>query len=440
MKLRPPFSWIANWVAQQLLAIHPDYLLRNALLREMREAGVDLSVDGKGSVLLGLLRDNQNEMALEYWEQMYQGGTEIPEWVSETFVYVLTLRGFVGEAFQAFRQILDKGGGDDTGSASLGLWHYLLDECSRGLEYEGTSFIWKKMVLPGTINPSDGMLLNVLNTAARHGDPTLATTAIEMLSKRDVTLRAHHYEPLIESYVEAGDMENAFRVLCIMADSVMNVGRSSTRSIFLWLKRAPERVDEAVRVLNSLSKEHSVPVIAVKVVLEALLSAGAGFSRTFAVYHQVCEICKSGPGAATMLMLLEACGNAESAVLLVQEMDRFSIPPSPELVDHLIRCFAHDGSLDVALMHFDELFGLASGYRLSQRTIDEVLERCVAEKDQRGFRAAEEGVRMGRTVRPDILTRLGEMRKELAKDQVSTPPPSGSAEEKDSGLTGESGV
>ncbi|KAK3906286.1 hypothetical protein C8A05DRAFT_29851 [Staphylotrichum tortipilum] len=414
--------------ALKLLAIHPDYLLRTTLLREMSEAGVELSADGKGSVVLGLLRDGQNEMALEYWDQLHQEGTKIPTWVSETFIYVLAMRGFAGEAFQAFRKALDKQR-DDTRSEYLSLWYYLLDECSRAFEYEGTNFIWKKMVAPGTINPSDGMILNVLNTAARHGDPTLATAALELLSKKDVTLRAHHYEPLIESYVEAGDMENTFRVLCIMADSVMNVGRSSTRSIFLSLKRSPALVDEAVRVLNSLSKEHNVPVIAVKVVLEALLSAGAGFPRTFGVYQQVCEICKSGPGAATMLMLLEACDNAESAVLLVQEMDRFSIPPSPELVDHLIRCFAHDGSLDVALLYFDEMCGLASSPGVSQRTADKVLGRCVAEKDPKAFKVAEEVVRRGRTVRPDVLAGLGQMKKELAQVQVATPPPSGSAGE-----------
>ena len=394
----------------------------------MSEGGMELSADGKCSVVFGLLRDGQNEMALEYWDQIHQERTEIPAWVFETFIYVLTMRGFVGEAFQACRQTLGKGGDDASGSASLGLWYYLLDECSRNLEYEGTNFIWKQMVLPGTINPSDGMLLNVLNTAARHGDPTLATAALELLSKRDVTLRAHHYEPLIESYVEAGDMENVFRVLCIMADSVMNVGRSSTRSIFLWLKRAPERADDAVRVLNSLSKEHSVPVIAVKVVLEALLSAGAGFARTFAVYQQVCEICKSGPGAATMSMLLEACDNAESAALLVQEMDRFSIPPSPELVDHLARCFAHDGSLDVALLYLDEMRGLGPGPGASQRTVDKVLGRCIAEKDPRAFRIAEESVRSGWAVRPEIMARLGELKRELAQGEASTPP-SGSAEE-----------
>ncbi|AEO55301.1 hypothetical protein MYCTH_2298988 [Thermothelomyces thermophilus ATCC 42464] len=395
--IQPSPGWYHS--ALRLLAIHPDYLTRNTFLAKMKEQGIELGDEGKFSVAVGLLRDGQYEMALDYWDQLRDAGTRIPEWVSSTFVYVLAMRGFVDEAVQLFRQVLDAAGGSAS-AVPLPLWSYLLDECSRNLHYEGTRLVWDEMVSPGKINPADGIALNVLNTAARQGDTTLATAVIELLSAREVKLGFHHYEPLLESYVKAGSLEGAFRVLCIMNDAGVQPDQSSTRSLYAALKEGPpDLVDEAIGILRQLER---VPVAAINVLLEALATGSGGdMTRTLDAYRQVCDLCQSGPNQQTFALLLDECASAEPAVFLVSEMDRFSVRPSPPILDSLIRCFALDGNLDVALLYLDEMSRLATGGSptwVSRRTLLAVLQRCHKEKDPRASKLVAEARRRGMTL------------------------------------------
>lgn len=365
----------------------------------MKEQGIELSDEGKFSVAVGLLRDGQYEMALDYWDKLRDSGIHIPEWVSSTFIYVLAMRGFVDEAFQLFRQVLDAAESSSS-AVPLSLWSYLLDECSRNLHYEGTKLVWDEMVSPGKINPADGIALNVLNTAARRGDTTLATAVIEFLSGREVKLGFHHYEPLLESYVKAGSLEGAFRVLGIMNDAGVQPDRASTRSIYAVLKEGPPNLaDEVIDILRRLER---VPVAAINVLLEALVTgSGGNMARALDAYRQVCDLCQSGPNQQTFALLLDECASAEPAVFLVSEMDRFSVRLSPPILDSLIRCFAHDGNLDVAMLYLDEMSRLASDGSpvwVSRRTLLAVLDRCRKEKDPRASTLVAEAKRRGMTL------------------------------------------
>ncbi|SPQ23578.1 731093d0-256e-4ca0-9ce6-15993e1e8095 [Thermothielavioides terrestris] len=391
--------------ALQLLAIHPDYLSRNTILRDLKDRGMELNDSGKCSVALGLLRDGQNEMALDYWDELCRDKTDIPDWVFEIFVYVLTARGFVDEALQVFRQRLDKA------PVPLRTWFYLLEECSRSLHYEGTTFIWEKMVQPGTLHPADGICLNVLNTASRHGDPALATAVIQLLSDRGVKLGLHHYEPLLESYVHVGDLENAFRVLCIMAGAGVQPDQSSTRSIYAMLKGSPERVKGAVSILEKLHKEHELPAVALNVLLEVLAETG-DMARTLDTYRQVCDLCRSGPNQQTFDILLGQDCRSADAVFLISEMDRFSIRPSAPILDSLIYSFALDGNLDVAMLYLTEMNRLAgSSSWLSRRTFLTVLLRCYKENDPRLPMLLEEAKRRWADIEEEFASRVTEIRR-----------------------------
>jgi pentatricopeptide repeat protein len=357
----------------------------------MEREEIELNDEGKCSVALGLLRDGQYEMALDYWDKMRDTATQVPEWVSAIFICVLMMRGFVDEAVQLAQQMLAMAGGSSK-ALSLVLWSYLLDECSRSLHYEGTKLVWDEMVSPGAINPADGIALNVLSTAARHGDAALATAVVEHLSKRDTKLGYQHYEPLLDAYVRDGRLAAAFRVLCIMNDAGVRPGRSSTRSIFAALKEAPELADEAIKTLADLQR---VPVAAINVLLEGVAAQG-DVTRTLDVYRHVRDLCQSGPSERTFALLLEGCDTAEPAVFLVAEMDRYSMRPTPAILDNLIRCFARDGSLDVALLYVDEMRRIAqSDTLMSERTLRAVAQRCYRDKNPKFLSLAAEAKRRG---------------------------------------------
>ncbi|KAL2023033.1 hypothetical protein VTK56DRAFT_3943 [Thermocarpiscus australiensis] len=412
--------------ALRALAIHPDYLTRNSILRVMKKEKMQLKDEGKWSVALALLREDQYEMALEYLDEMCQDGTEIPEWVFRIFVYTLATRGFIDDAVQLLHQRLDTAEGRVT-AVPLGVWYFLLDECSRSLHYEATRFIWEKTVQPGTLNPSDGIALNVLNTASRHGDSFLATQAIQRLSARRVKLGAHHYEAMLDCYVQTGDLENAFEVLCIMASAGVQPDQSSTRSIFMMLKRSPERADEAVRILTRLSERTEVPVAAINVLLESLAKA-TDMSRTLEVYRQVCHLCRSGPTHQTFSLLLEEADNAEAAVFLASEMDRFSITPSLAMRDNIVRCFARDGPLDTMFWQIRQMSDYPPPGWLSTRALHEVLERCIKEKESRVWAVVVEARKRAVDIDADLRKRLNEIsqddspRQPAREQQVSDAP------------------
>jgi pentatricopeptide repeat protein len=347
-------------------------------------------------------------MALEYWDQMHREGTNIPNWVFEIFVYVLGMRGHVDEAFQLFRGV-QEGANDSLKEAPLRVWFYLLDECSRSFHLEGTTFIWEKMVEPGTLIPPDGICLNVLNTASHHGDSRLATAVIQLLFERRVKLGLHHYEPLLESYVHAGQLEKAFRVLCIMTGAGIRPDQSSTRSIFRKLKGAPERAKEAVGIFEKLRKEHhELPVAAINVLLE-VLAEETSMEETLKVYRQVCDLCQSGPNRETFTLLLQKCSTAEPAVFLVSEMDRFSVRPSSAIVDNLIRCFAYDGNLDIALLYLSGMQRSDSPIWVSKRTLLTVLKRCYKEKDPRVWSVVDEARKRGVAIEEKVMDKLNDM-------------------------------
>jgi pentatricopeptide repeat protein len=353
----------------------------------MNQSGVELRNVDKASVALGLLRDGQLEMALDYLDQMRREGLEIPGWVSDIFIYVMVLRGFMDEAVQLFHERLDMVRGDFIKVPRV-LWSYLLDECSRNLHYDGTKFIWDEMVRGGKLNPPDGVAMNVLHTAARHGDTTLATAVVELLSARGVKLNHAHYEPLVETYVQAGDLENAFRVLCIIVDAGYRVNQGSTAPIYMLLKRSPPELRaQAVGILQSLSKERYLPVAAINVLLEAVINT-AGAAKALECYREVCDLGESGPDERTFSLLLDAATCAEQAEFLVSEMDRFSIRPTRDLLGHVVRCFAHDGSIDVALLYLGEM-----DYAAEERTLEAVVRRCHRDRDPRVWPVVEATIR-----------------------------------------------
>lgn len=109
----------------QALAVHPDYLLRNMILKEMRECWFSLTSDGWHNVMVGLLRDGQFEMAFDKLEQMQSEGVRVKGWLYDIFTYVLCEAEELDEALRLLRHRVDNGDTD----ISANVWHYMLDAC-----------------------------------------------------------------------------------------------------------------------------------------------------------------------------------------------------------------------------------------------------------------------------------------------------------------------
>ena len=415
--------------ALSVLAVHPDYVLRNAVLQEMKSRWIELSPDGQVSVALGLLRDGQYERALNLLDNMteaasHEGAEPVPSWLLDIYVYVLGQEGFLDDALQIVNHRLLREGD----SVSLNVWSFLLDACCRRGHFDGLVYVWNRVVRPnggnGLITPSDAMALDVLTMAAQHGDANLAAKVMQMLSARGTKLNMAHFEAMLDCYARAGAIDKALQALCIMHNAGIVPDQGSTRSIYLGLvdaaaagsqegqnsrtrinakaAAATTAIDAAITALFDLKKQYgSVPIAAFNVVLEAMLAsrrqqheAGAATVATATsalsrkvrasaaaeeetdaeaaldLYRHIRQLCPAGPSRATFRLLFRACTDPMHLNFLIREMASFSLRPDMDMIDQVVYENATQGSLDQALQYVFELMGEGEGSRRTSHVED----------------------------------------------------------------------
>jgi hypothetical protein len=380
--------------ALRALAVHPDYLLRNRIITEMKERWLEITPEGRYSIALGLLRDGQHELALDSLEQLLDSPQPVPSWVTDIFIVVLTQHNHFDEAVALLQRRSQSG----PSSVSPNIWSLVLDECSRYYHYAGTRLAWDTLVPTKLLTPSDGTCLNVLNTASRHSDARLATDVISHLSARQAKLGAHHYEALVDCYAHRDDVSNALHSLCIMARAGVAPVQASTASVLAALRRNPTLARVGRDALLRLAETFTVPLAAFNVVLDGLCASGVGGADhdgaggALELYQQVRHVCGCGPDHATFRPLMERAWDVGVAKFLVDEMRAFGVEPTREFYDRLVYVAAVEDDLDTAFQALAELEGEAGGVKGRGKGADEwvgretalaVVRRCVADRDER---------------------------------------------------------
>ncbi|KAK3339274.1 hypothetical protein B0H65DRAFT_475964 [Neurospora tetraspora] len=408
--------------ALKALAVHPDYLLRTDILRSLGAKGARPDKQAKFSVTLGLLRDGQFEKALDLLDELVYSDQWVPAWIYEIFIYTLSRRGFIEEAVRVM-QVRLKARNQNSPShvLPLGTWYFLLDECSRALHYEGTKLVWDHLVQKRIVNPPDGVVINVLNTASRHQDADLATRAIELLAERGVRLGLHHYEALVECYAYNGDLLNALQVLCIMEGADIPPEAASTRSIFLLFRRSPELLNGVKEMMENLKAAgYKIPIATVNVVLEAVCDEEPTVDKAFGMYRDLLHLCSSGPDLRTFQALLQKAQSAQTAQELESEMLMYTLKPTRDMYEHFVRCSTADGDLNTAFKYLAqmELAPLARNTSrrmwISHPTLVQLLKRCFKEMDPRAWAVVD----VARERKIDLEIEIKKLLAEMPKETV----------------------
>ncbi|KAK2595962.1 hypothetical protein QQS21_006492 [Conoideocrella luteorostrata] len=281
------------------LANHPDYALRQEILDTMQEFWFTIDTPAKQNVVLGLLRDEQYELAYLRLTDMIKQNARIELWVYDIFIMVFGKLGHVDEMMLLLYRRKSMESAD---AAMTSILYYVLDVSSQAFHYPGTLFAWNSVVRNSLCAPSDGIAENVLATAARHGDTSLATEALDMISHRTRVL-AHHYEAVAEAFAASGDIGGAFRILCIMKQNGIRIARGNTRAVYEALRRHPMLISEAEAALRSISSDQELPAAAVGVVIEAMAES-QGTEAAMDLYHDVPTLCGEPIGSAIMQTLI----------------------------------------------------------------------------------------------------------------------------------------
>ena len=382
----------------------------------MKQHWIDLTTEGAESVVVGLLRDGQYELALDKLEEMTSEGERVPAWVLDVFTYTFAALGFHDEALKIVHHRVLR----EADHISPYVWYVLLDSCGRAHHHAGVQYVWARMVQPRLLNPSDAVCLDVLNTAARAGDAALASQALDHMAARGARLGLHHFEPLVDAYAAAGDVPNALQALCIMHAAGIPAAAGSTRALFRALRHDPVAAAPALETLRELRARYTVvPVAAVNVVLEALLATGA-VAAALDAYRDVRQLCGTGPDAATFAVLLRRVEAPRDVVFLGHEMIAFGIAPSAEMLDTLVCAHAAGGSLELGLKFLSDLvaMGAAAGSGcepwIREKTAAALVRRCFLEEDQRLWQIADVSKAKGLSLEKMIKDVAETMTKEKA--------------------------
>ncbi|KAI9850200.1 MAG: hypothetical protein M1838_006009 [Thelocarpon superellum] len=364
----------------KVLAVHPDYLVRDQILDDMRRRWFELNSDGWHDLVVGLLRDRNLELAKEKLEHMQREGMKVQTWLYDTFTYVLLGREEIDEAMAMLKyRIVEEGG-----AISANVWYALLDTASRCYHYAGTVYAWRKEVEPNHVHPADGICINVLNTASRVGDCDLAMDVFRILGNRSFRFELNHYEALLEAYLVNKDLKTALTILSIMKSAGLEPDEGTTRSLVRDLRQRRDRPAQAMGMLSTLHSENRpIPTAAVNAIIEASIALDQ-LDEGIQHYRALHSLCSDGPNTSTFNTIFRGCTYArrkDLALFHAAEMRALKIQPSALTLDRLVLVCLQEPDYDDAFRYMGEM--TARKWPLRPGTSMALIRRCVEARDER---------------------------------------------------------
>ncbi|KAH7359861.1 hypothetical protein BKA66DRAFT_225142 [Pyrenochaeta sp. MPI-SDFR-AT-0127] len=375
----------------EVLAVHPDYLLRTEILEYMKSRWFTLSDRGQNFVVAGMLRERHFEHALDMVEDMIRKKIKVEGWLLDKAMWMLLEFGEVEEAFHVLNlkeRVQAKGSGTGSVKLSDALWGALLDAACQRQLYEAASMVWTTQVQPGYLKPATGACLSALALASRHGDVHLATDVFRALTERETTITTHHYELLITTYLKANDLPAALSVILIMVDSNLKVDAGTCHPLYWHMcteaKGRESRPMEAFNMLQEYEAQgRKIPTAAVNACIQASIALNR-FDEAIEFYKALHTVSHAGPNTQTFNNLFRGChrtARKELAMFFANEMIQLGLEPDQITYDRLILVCVQSGDLEDALLYYQEMRNGSMKPRL--RTWELLIHKCVVQGDER---------------------------------------------------------
>jgi len=283
--------------------------------------------------------------------------------------------------------------------------------CAQTLYGEGVERCWAKVVKDLAILPDEGLCIEVLNTAGRHGMPLLAADVLRQLELIGVPYQEYHLAPLLEAFVAKGQVKAAFSVLDLFRSSNVPPSLETARPILHVIQRDPDTIDSAFAMLEELHKEgQTVDVVAGNVVIEAcvFLNDLQRAVQTFKGFPSI----GVAPDVETFNLLFTACVNAEHRDLgerLHKDMQAANITRNADTFKALISLYLTQADYEDAFFYLEEM--KAAGHKPAYSVYEGIVRKCFAMGDSRYKLALEECKDMGYTEGKALRAVLASARK-----------------------------
>ncbi|KAG8624811.1 hypothetical protein KVT40_007878 [Elsinoe batatas] len=344
----------------KVLSIHVDHILRADILNYMRRTWFTLSTEGQHDVAAGLIREGSLEEALQIINNLQQSGECVPDWLGDMATYALLHAGSISGALD---MVTNREASSEPGPSS-NLGHTMLDVASKLHHYAGTLHGWNAQVRPGRANPSIGTLLEVLATAAQHGDTDLAVQAFCRLGQHAVTFSCREYELLCQAYLskKPPDLIGALSTASTMAENGITPNQSFTRAFYSVFEHDSQQARQGFELMQELHRKgRKVSLALINTVLESC-STGRDLEQAMLIYQAMHEFEVYGPSdqprvpfanATTYEILYHLAGQAgqqahDLMVSLRDEQRALGVSTTPKMLEAMLTCCVSSGDMDHA--------------------------------------------------------------------------------------------
>ena len=226
------------------------------------------------------------------------------------------------------------------------------------------------------------MIDRILEVAASWGRPDLASKALALLSSIDAPVQEKHLVALLESYVTAGQVPEALRVVASIRSTGLHPTLAAVESIVSVLS-TPEIVDQAFYGLEDMHKAGEVVDV---VALNALILASARIKDLRRVRATQASLSSFGlrPDIDTFNSVLEGCINAEHSTLggtVLSEMSNAGVTPDRITYEKLIKLCLIPADYEQAFFYLEKM--KSEELRPSAAAYRSILVKCLVSNDRR---------------------------------------------------------
>lgn len=290
-------------------------------------------------------------------------------------------------------------GQGDEARVAVGTWVDILRVSAEAHYMQGIETAWERLSDNPQFVPDEGLCILILNAAARHGNPSLATSVLARFSQLGLEAREYHYAPVLEAFCSTGDLPEALQVLDAMrthggVSPTLATARPLVDSIVQ--RRDIRWVDAGFDALEALHvKGQRIDVAAFNAVLKAAEEYG-DLKRAVVIYRQAGSFGVK-PDVETFNTLLSACvkaGAKEQGELVLKDMETALGPASKDAdtFQHLIDLYLSHHDFEPAFNYLEEM--KEARHRPPLAVYENLVKACWEKSDER-FRDVIEEMRLG---------------------------------------------
>lgn len=274
-------------------------------------------------------------------------------------------------------------------------------------QVEGIQRCWKIVTKDFKTLLDEGICISVLNAAARHGLPQLATEALQMLQTINIPPQEHHFAAIIEAFCQTGQVKEAILVLDLMSSSGVTSSIETTKPISEHIQQDVEKIDATWHLVEQLHKEgRQLDIAAPRAVIAAAVTYG-DLPRALAFYKALPEFGLS-PDLQVFNFLLRGCVQAADRQMgdrLLADMKASKIKPNRDTYENTVHLCLTQPVYEDAFFYLEEM--KAAGFKPPVSVYTALVDKCFCSNDTRYQIALQEMGECGYVIPPALRRRVG---------------------------------